>query len=94
MARPPENILHTVVVCTGSDCRRKGARDLKSTARRVLRKLGREESSIVVSARCCGLCEHAPVACVDGAEWLKKAKPKQLKREIAHAALHRDPEVA
>ena len=94
MAHPVDNIHHTIVVCSGSDCRKKGARELKHAARKALKKLGRAENSLVVSAECCGLCKQAPVACVDGSDWMGRVKPKALKREIARAALHRDHEVA
>jgi len=89
-----EIIQHTVLLCTGSDCRKKGARELKKVAREALQKAGCESSSIVVSAKCCGLCKQAPLACIDGTDWIGKVKPKTLRREIARAALQRDAQVA
>jgi NADH:ubiquinone oxidoreductase subunit E len=94
MSRDTTEIQQTVIVCTGSDCRRKGARELLQAARRALKKGDAEDRTVVVKASCCGLCKQAPVACVDGGEWMAKAKPKQLRKEIARALLHRDPRVA
>ena len=94
MAQHAEGIQHTVVVCTGSDCRKKGARELKKAARDQLKKNGCADQAMVVEAKCCGLCKQAPVACVDGADWISKAKPKSLKRELNRALLHRGSRVA
>jgi len=88
MSRKVQESQHTIVVCTGSDCRKKGARDLLRAARRALKKLESGDSSAVVSAKCCGLCKQAPVACIDGANWMGKVKPKALRKGIAQAAPH------
>jgi len=94
MPRSAESVQHTVSICSGSDCRKKGSRELRDLARRALKKLGLAEHSLVVETKCCGLCKQAPLACVDGGEWISKAKPKTLKREIARATLHRPHRVA
>lgn len=94
MARDTTDIQLTVVICTGSDCRKKGARDLLQAARRALKKLDATDRAVVAKTSCCGLCKQAPVACVDGGEWIGKTKPKALRKEIARALLHRDTNVA
>ena len=76
---------HTCVICTGTACYIKGARDLvEGVAERFLVRPGQttsDNSLSVLSARCLGTCGLAPAAVVDG-QVLGSQTPQELLAEI------------
>jgi NADH:ubiquinone oxidoreductase subunit E len=83
MARNTGDIEHVVLICTGKDCRKRGANALRQEARACLKDHGARRSSLVVKAKCVGMCKRAPVACVQpGNLWLTQATPRRLRQAI------------
>lgn len=83
MARSLEDIEHVVIVCTGKDCRKRGAKDLKKAAKACLKSCGVFGRSLVIEARCTGRCKDAPVVCHQPSNtWFKRAKAKHFSAEL------------
>ena len=71
------------IICTGSDCKRKGAQKIRCALRDALKKVGRKKGSLIIQARCTGFCSEAPVfyaQCSD--TWITKATPRKVKRLV------------
>ena len=76
-----------VMVCDGSDCKKKGSRKLKSCAKSTLKKKGMFRRSTVLMTRCTGNCKRAPVAGVlPHGVWVDKAKTDDIEELIQRAA--------
>ena len=58
-----------VLICTGGDCKKRGAKDVRKTLKSELRSSGLLGEVRTDSVGCLGLCKHGPNAVVyDGAE--------------------------
>ena len=55
-----KNCRHSLNICMGESCKGAGARSLMERVRR------QTKGAIVEEAPCLGLCDHAPVAEMDG----------------------------
>ena len=76
-----------VMICDGSDCKKKGSRKLKSCAKSTLKKENMFRRSKVLMTRCTGNCKRAPVAGVlPQGVWLEKAKTDDIEELIQRAA--------
>ena len=79
----PSRFRHVVLVCSGSSCRKAGAKKLAKKTRGWLEKLGAARSTHIVRTQCNGLCERAPVVCLQPANvWLSRATKKSTRRAI------------
>ena len=58
-----------VLICTGSDCKKRGAKDVRKTLKEEIRASGLLGEVRTDTVGCLGLCKHGPNAVVyDGAE--------------------------
>jgi len=87
MCKKTNKINNVVMICNGSDCKKKGGKELYKTCRQKLKQLGRSNESLVVRTECTGLCKQAPVVCIGGQKILTAASTKTLRAglEIAFA---------
>ena len=74
---------HVVVICHGSDCKKKGASALLKQTKSSLKTVNANKDTMIVRSHCTGMCKKAPVVCLQPANiWLTQAKPKTLKEQI------------
>ena len=72
-----EDIKAVVLVCHGSDCKKKGAKGLAKAARGCLRELGHKRSALVVRTKCNGFCKKAPLVSLQPQNaWVVEADEK------------------
>lgn len=77
------NVQSLVLVCTGSDCREKGAKSLRREARETVRSLGAKRRCLVARTKCMGMCKEAPVVCVQpGNTWLQRASAADVRAAL------------
>lgn len=86
--RNVDGICNVVMTCNGSDCKRRGSKDLERCARRVARDLGSKKTTMFVRTKCTGLCKQAPVIMIQPAnefvlEADEKSVEKALRRHLA-----------
>lgn len=81
-----------VVICVGSDCKKRGARDLRRAAKSELRARGWRRRSSILRTRCTGNCKRAPVCgLLPDNTWLARASPEELTDAIrAHIDANED----
>lgn len=83
MSRPIERWKYLVLVCHGSDCRRHGAKAVRTQAKDTIRSLGLKKECMLVSSRCTGNCKQGPIACIQpNNRWLEKATPESMDKAI------------
>lgn len=71
MSKHPVRIQTLVLVCSGKDCKKAGAKDIARGANKALRTAGLGKSSKVLRTKCTGHCKRAPVLCVMPAgDWI------------------------
>lgn len=79
LARNPELIRHIVVICNGSDCSKKGAKNIGKAVRKCAKEMDCREETLVIRSKCAGLCGSAPVVTVQPKnQWITKATPKKV----------------
>jgi len=72
--RDVSKIRNVVMACNGSDCQKRGGKQLQKCARRVARDLGQKKTTMFVRTKCAGLCKQAPVVMIQPAnEFVLKA---------------------
>lgn len=72
-----------VLVCHGSDCRKNGAKKIRTEAKDTIRALGLQKECMLVRSRCTGHCKQAPIACIQPANvWIENASEKKLAKAI------------
>ena len=87
MAKDPEAIEHLLIICNGSDCKKKGAKEIGKAARKTLKQLGVRKQTMVMRTKCSGLCKKAPVVALQPENlWLTKTTPKEVS-EVLTASL-------
>jgi NADH:ubiquinone oxidoreductase subunit E len=79
--RDVSKIQNVVMTCNGSDCRKRGSKELGRCARRIARDLGARKSTMFLQTKCAGLCKQAPVVVVQN-EVVVKADEKSVTRAI------------
>ena len=78
MGRKTEDIQHLVMICTGSDCTKKGAKKIGKSIRDCARKHGCKKDTMIVQTKCTGLCKQAPVVFIQrGNRWVTGATEKR-----------------
>ena len=88
MAKNPNDIEHVVMICSGKDCTKRGAKDLGKALRNCAKEHGCRKTTLFVRTKCAGLCKQGPVVCIQPSnEWVTKATPEKASR--AFAAVHR-----
>lgn len=71
MSKHPARIQTLVLVCSGKDCKKAGAKDIARGANKALRNAGLGKSSKVLRTKCTGHCKRAPVLCVmPSGDWI------------------------
>ena len=73
------------MICNGSDCKKKGSKDLYKTCRQTLKDLSCTKETLVVRSECTGLCKQAPVVCIGGTKILAAATNKTLRVSLETA---------
>jgi NADH:ubiquinone oxidoreductase subunit E len=79
MCKKTNKISQVVMICNGSDCKKKGSKDLYKTCRQSLKDLGCAKQTLVVRTECTGLCKQAPLVCIGGTQVLAAATHKALR---------------
>lgn len=83
MTRNLERAELHVLVCVGSDCKKKGARRLRRAAKETLKDAGWRRRSMVLRTRCTGNCKRAPICGIlPSNTWMSRAKPSDLSDAI------------
>ncbi len=78
MAKNPTDIQNVVMICNGSDCKKRGAKEIGKALRGCAREHGCKKSTMFVRTKCTGLCKNAPVVCVQpNNKWVTKATPEK-----------------
>ena len=85
MCKKVNKISQLVVICNGSDCKKKGSKDLYKTCRQSLKDLGCAKETLVVRSECTGLCKQAPVVCIGGEKVIASATNKTLRSGLQMA---------
>lgn len=81
--RDVSKIRHVVMTCNGSDCRKRGAKELGKCARKTASEMGAKKSTMFVQTQCTGLCKQAPVMVIQPAnEFVLEASPKLVRRAL------------
>jgi len=91
-----------VLICSGGDCKKRGAKDLRKTIKKELRASDMNRDVRVDSVDCLGLCKHGPNAVVypSGTWYLgltEKDAPEIVEQHlgagkpVAHLAAERRP---
>ena len=81
MAKDYEKYCQFAFVCNGSDCKKKGAKDLERAFAQEFKKQDVKDSSRTFKTKCTGRCKEAPVVIV-GQQWLPKVKPADVPRLV------------
>lgn len=88
MAKDPDKIENVVLICNGSDCRKRGAKEIGKAMRGCAREHGCKKSTMFVRTKCTGLCNSAPVVCVQPTnKWLTKTTPEKAAMFLKAALL-------
>ena len=75
-----------VMICQGSDCKKKGAKALAQVARKTLKDQGFRQRALILKLKCTGNCKRAPVCGVlPQGGWLDGAKPEELEALVQGA---------
>ncbi len=83
MSPPIDRWKYMVLVCHGSDCRKRGAKALRTQAKNTIRDLGIKKECMLISSRCTGHCKQAPIACIQPSNrWLEKATADDMDAAI------------
>lgn len=83
MARKLEELEHLVLICTGKDCRKRGADGLRREAKACLKEHGVFRKAMVLKMKCAGQCDHAPVACHQPSNtWFTETSPRRLRQRL------------
>ena len=79
MAKDPTKIKHVVMICHGSDCAKRGAKEIGKAARKCAKKMDVHGETMMVRTKCTGLCKKAPVVTIQPTnEWLTYATPRKV----------------
>ena len=81
MGKDYDNYCHFAFVCNGSDCKKKGAKDLERAFAQAFKKQVSKGSARTFKTKCTGRCKEAPVVIV-GQEWLPKVKEADVPRLV------------
>jgi NADH:ubiquinone oxidoreductase subunit E len=74
-----ERIEQVVLVCNGKDCKKRGAKELRRTARSTLREMGKRRSTHIVQTKCNGFCKLAPIVSIQPHNvWLSETDEEEL----------------
>jgi NADH:ubiquinone oxidoreductase subunit E len=80
MAKDLHNLECVILICNGSDCKKKGASELKKAAKRHLKDSGKFRDALIMCTKCNGHCKKGPIVGVQPAnKWLTKASKAKLK---------------
>ena len=85
MCKKSNKINQVVMICNGSDCKKKGSKDLYKTCRQSLKTLGCAKETLVVRSECTGLCKQAPIVCIGGSKVLTAVSNKTLRSGLEAA---------
>lgn len=74
-----ERIEHVVLVCMGSDCKKKGAREVLRGAKACVKELSEKKSTHIVKTKCNGMCKHGPIVSHQPSNtWLTETTQKKV----------------
>ena len=72
-----------VLVCQGSDCKKRGAKEIAKRAKKQLKAKKWFRRSQVLKTRCTGNCKKAPVCgIVPNGRWITRASPEDVEALI------------
>lgn len=81
--RDISSVNHIILTCNGSDCKRKGSKQLEKCARQLARELGIKRSTMLLKMKCTGLCKQAPVVILQPTnQFVLKATEQSLTEAI------------
>ncbi len=64
-------IQRLVLVCNGSDCKKKGAKSIAKAVKRAAKSEGEFRATHIVKTKCNGFCKQAPIVGFSpGNQWL------------------------
>lgn len=72
-----------VLVCQGSDCKKRGGKKLRKQAKQILKDQGMRRRSVVIKTKCTGNCKRAPICgLLPSGEWLGGEEVEELEEGI------------
>jgi len=78
---------HTLYICTGSKCAKRGGKDGYKTAKSFLKSLPSDVNIELIRTECTDRCEFAPVCALQpGNIWLNEYKQKDLLKLLYSAS--------
>ena len=76
MARDTAKIQHVVMICSGSDCAKRGAKQIGKAMRACAKDAGCKKNTLFVQTKCTGLCKQGPVVTIQPTnQWVTRATP-------------------
>ncbi len=81
MSKDYDKVCQFVFVCKGSDCKKKGGKQLLKSFNKTLKSTNRSKSAVVIETKCMNRCKEAPTVVV-GQKWLTKVKEGEVKSII------------
>lgn len=85
--RDVSKIQNVILTCNGSDCRKRGAKDLQKCAQRVTKDLGQKGCTMFMRTKCAGLCKQGPVVVVQPANRFLLAPSEQTLETVLRDVL-------
>ncbi len=82
MSKDYEKVCQFVFVCKGSDCKKKGGKQLLKSFNKEIKTTTNAKSTVVLETKCMNRCKEAPVV-VLGNQWATKVKENQVKQLIS-----------
>ena len=81
MGRNPRQFERVILVCTGSKCKKAGAKEIAKDLRNCAKQLGLKKSTHVVRMRCNGMCSRCPIVSLQPQNvWLTSATVSSARR--------------
>lgn len=81
-----------VLFCSGGDCKKRGARDVRGSLKDELRSEGMHQKVRVDSVDCLGLCKHGPNAIVyPSGTWYVGLTPEDISEIVERHFRDGDP---
>lgn len=83
MAKDPSTLANLVFICTGKDCKKRGAKEIYNDTRSLIRSSGCSRDVRVLKLKCNDYCKQGPVVILMPQQrWLMGSTPAEIRAEI------------